>query len=113
VLQDWEAKGSRRCERVEVLLDLVANGKWDGMKVRLALLKSVRGLGTLPAMGTKYGRASFFAERFPELRALLPPIRKIWMSEDHRMCIFDALGLALACLPKTVTPPDKDEGSLA
>ena len=101
-LEDWESTGSRRCERVEILLNLIANGAWKGMRVRLVSTKEIRRLGSIPDTGTKHGRATFFAERFPELRAFLPPIRKIWMSEDARMSIFDAVGFALACLPATV-----------
>jgi hypothetical protein len=98
-LEDWDAAGARRCERVEILLNLIANGKWEGVRVRLVSLRDIRALGPLPGVSTKYGRASFFAERFPELRAFLPPIRKPWMSEDNRMSIFDAVAFAVACLP--------------
>ena len=101
-LEDWESTGSRRCERVEILLNLIANGAWKDMQVRLVSVKEVRRLGPIPDTGTKYGRASFFAAQFPELRAFLPPVRKIWMSEDSRMSIFDAVGFALACLPATI-----------
>jgi len=98
-LEDWEAAGSRRCDRVEMLLNLIATGKWEGIEVRLISLRSIRALGSLPDMGTKYGRALFFAEQFPELRAFLPPVRKIWMAEDSRMAIFDSVGFAAACVP--------------
>ena len=37
-------------------------------------------------------------EQFPELAPRLPRFRKLWMSEDERMSIFDALSLALALL---------------
>jgi hypothetical protein len=40
--------------------------------------------------------AAVLGERFPELAARVPPRRKIWMSEDYRMCIFDAAALAVA-----------------
>jgi len=98
-LEDWEAAGSRRCERVEILLNLIATGKWEGIRVRLVSLREVRAIGPLPGMATKYGRASFFADQYPELRAFLPPVRKPWMSEDTRMSIFDAVGFAVAALP--------------
>jgi hypothetical protein len=98
-LEDWEAAGARRCERIEILLNLIANGKWEGIRVRLVSLREIRALGPLPDMSTKYGRASFFADQLPELQAFLPPVRKPWMSEDNRMSIFDAVGFALACLP--------------
>jgi hypothetical protein len=34
-LENWDAAGSRRCRRVETLLNLVANGAWKGLRVRL------------------------------------------------------------------------------
>ena len=109
-IEDWEASGARRCERVEILLNLIANGKWEGIRVRLVSLREIRTLGPLPDMSTKYGRASFFAERFPELHAFLPPVRKPWMSEDNRMSIFDAVAFAVACVPaRTEKPVAADE----
>jgi len=42
----------------------------------------------------KHQRARFIASRFPELARSLPPERKPWTSEDRRMAIFDATGLA-------------------
>lgn len=46
------------------------------------------------------------AERFPELQPRLPRVRKIYMSEDERMDIFDAVSLALACFgPKAEPQP--------
>ena len=107
-LEDWEAAGARRCERIETLLNLIATGKWEGLRVRLVSLREIRALGPLPDTSTKYGRASFFAEQFPELHAFLPPIRKPWMSEDSRMSIFDAVAFAVACLPATPEVPGSD-----
>jgi len=39
--------------------------------------------------------AGAIAKRFPELAPRLPRFRKPWMSEDYRMSIFDAVGLAI------------------
>jgi hypothetical protein len=40
--------------------------------------------------------AAVLGERFPELASRIPPRRKIWMSEDYRMWIFDAAALGVA-----------------
>jgi len=96
-LEDWESAGARRCNRVEILLNLVAHGAWEGLKVSLVSNRALRTIGQLPDAGTKYGRAGLVADRFPELRAFLPPVRKLWMPEDPRMSIFDATAFALAC----------------
>jgi Holliday junction resolvasome RuvABC endonuclease subunit len=44
---------------------------------------------------TKYEIAELLVNEFPDLAVSLPPRRKLWMSEDYRMSIFDALALAL------------------
>ena len=44
--------------------------------------------------------AEMLAGKFPEeLASRLPPKRRPWMSEDPRMDIFDAVGLAVAFWP--------------
>jgi hypothetical protein len=49
------------------------------------------------AKGTKFAVAQALAGKFPaELGKRLPPKRRPWMSEDPRMDIFDAVGLAMA-----------------
>ena len=35
------------------------------------------------------------AQEFPELEPRLPPVRRIWMSEDARMNMFDAVALGM------------------
>jgi len=96
VLEDWDSAGSRRCGRVETLLDRIAAKEGRRVHVRLVTKREIRSIGPLPLTGTKHGRASFLAERFPELQAFLPPFRKTWMPEDDRMAIFDALSFAVA-----------------
>ena len=49
-----------------------------------------------PVPQNKYEIAIAIAKRFPELAPRLPRLRKPWMSEDDRMSIFDAIGLAAA-----------------
>ena len=98
VLEHWDSDGSRRCSRVEKLLGRIAAQEGKRILVRLVTKSEVRTIGPLPQTSTKYGRASILAERFRELQAYLPPVRKPWMPEDDRMAIFDALSFALACV---------------
>lgn len=85
------------------------------IKSRLVqLIRAMQGLGTSRALAvvrfaradirrcfallearTKPEIAAAIAQHFPELAPRLPPKRKIWMSEDERMSIFDAVSLAL------------------
>jgi hypothetical protein len=97
VLEDWDSAGSRRCERVEKLLDRIAAAEGTRVLVRLITRREIRAIGPLPQTSTKHGRARFLAERFPELQPFLPLLRKPWMPEDDRMAIFDALSFAVAC----------------
>ena len=99
-LEDWDSAGSRRCGRIQTLLDRIAAQEGKRVFVRLVTRHDIRSIGPLPTTGTKDGRARFLADRFPEVRPFLPPVRKIWMPEDDRMAIFDALSFAVACLPQ-------------
>ena len=105
-LEDWDATGSRRCGRVQTLLDRIAAAEGSRVLVRLIARRDIHAIGPLPQTGTKRGRACFLAERFPELQPFLPPVRKPWMPEDDRMAIFDAAGFAVACFPKSA-PADQ------
>ena len=42
---------------------------------------------------TKDEIARAIAKLLPEFAARVPPMRKLWMSEDYRMGLFDALSL--------------------
>ena len=101
VLENWNATGSRRCGRVEALLKRIAAKEGRRVLVQLVTNREIRAIGRLPLTGTKFGRASFLAERFPELEPYLPPFRKPWMPEDDRMAIFDALSFAVAYVKTT------------
>ena len=58
--------------------------------------KQVRQLLLGDETGTKQEIAEQLAKQFPdELSSRLPPKRKAWKSEDARMDIFEAVGLAL------------------
>jgi len=52
---------------------------------------------------SKHQRAALIARWFPELSWKLPPKRKMWKGEDHRMVIFDAAASALALMNRS--PP--------
>jgi hypothetical protein len=101
-LEDWEAPESRRCERVEKLLDRIVVSERKRLQVRLVNKRQLLAMGPITRVNTKYGRASFLAERFPELRAFMPRFRKLYMNEDERMAIFDALGFAVVCFPRQI-----------
>ena len=102
VLPDVNAADTRRAKRIKILQrKIVAVAKKRQLKVRLISVTQVRGKLLGDAKGTKQAVAQTLAEKFPvELASRLPPKRRVWMSEDPRMDIFDAVGLAVAFWPK-------------
>ncbi len=97
VLQDVEAKGSRRAPRIKTLnrqiIELTAKQK---CKVALFSVERLRNALLGDVKGTKHEMAEMLAQKFPvELAGKLPPKRRPWENEDGRMDMFDAVGLAV------------------
>jgi len=102
VLPDVQAKDTRRAARIKTLhLNIVALAQKQQLKVRLVSVTQVRERLLGNPKGTKQAVAEALAKTFPvELASRLPPKRRPWMSEDPRMDIFDAVGLAAVFWPK-------------
>ena len=97
VLEDGSVKGSRRAPRIQALSqEIIELAKKRKVTVKLFSRNQVRKVFFAHGKGTKHAVAEILAKRFPEeLGSRLPPKRKPWKSEDHRMAIFDAVALAL------------------
>ena len=97
MLQDVEAKGSRRAPRIKTLnrqIKVIAGKR--KIEVKLISGKQLRDLLLGNPRGTKQEMAEMLAAQFPdELASRLPPKRKPWKSEDARMDIFDAMAMAV------------------
>jgi Holliday junction resolvasome RuvABC endonuclease subunit len=97
VVEDYAAKGSRRCDRVRELIDGVSKlAVKRKIKVRNFSRLKVKRAFAESGVSNKYEIAVAIAKRFPELAPRIPRFRKPWMSEDYRMSIFDAVALAVA-----------------
>ena len=95
VLEDLTAPGARRRKRArQEIRSLERLALKRGVKVRMVSRLAVRA-AFAPGEG-KYEVAVRLAELFPELRDRLPWKRKVYMPEDPRMNVFDAVGLAAA-----------------
>ena len=97
VLQDVEAKGSRRHPRIKTLNRQIKRMA-EKHKIEVKLISGIqlRSLLLGNPRGTKQEMAEMLAAQFPdELASRLPPKRKPWKSEDSRMDIFDAMALAV------------------
>lgn len=107
VLEDCRADGSRRRPHVRRLLRSIARlATRQGVEVRLVPPATRLAAFAEAGASTKCQIATALAERFPVLRRALPPVRKPWMTEDHRLGIFDAVALAVAFVRKEL-----DEGA--
>jgi hypothetical protein len=93
VLEDYEGHGSRRAKRIRTLINLIsAHVAGEGTRTASFSRAEVRDSFGLT---NKREIAEAIARDLPELEPRLPPVRKIWMSEDRRMSIFDAVSLAM------------------
>ena len=97
VLEDTANKESRRSSRIKALTKLLVVVAEDrSVKVVMFSQKQVRRVLLGDERGTKEALAANIAQQFPEeLGFRLPPKRRLWMREDSRMDIFDAVALAL------------------
>lgn len=97
VLEEYTAPGSRRRGRTSDLIRRVHELALEaGIKAVLIPPRTVKAAFANEDATTKEEIARVIAERYPvELGRKLPPHRKIWMSEDLRINLFDAAALAL------------------
>jgi Holliday junction resolvasome RuvABC endonuclease subunit len=99
VVEDYEGKGSRRCDRIGQLInDISKLASKRKIRVRSVARLKVKQAFSESGASNKYEVAVTIAKRLPELAPRLPRFRKPWMSEDYRMSIFDATALALSYL---------------
>lgn len=90
---------SRRGSRARKMADCVVGYcRLREIAVFLPNRSDVRRTLVLSEESTKYTTACAIVERFPELARILPPKRKPWKSEDSRMNVFDAVGLAASAV---------------
>ena len=96
VLEDCSRKDSRRCHAVGIFIRKILKlaGK---RKIEIHTFSWEEVQKTFSKVGatTKQEIATKIASQFPELIPRLPRRREPWMSEDHRMNIFDAVALAV------------------
>jgi hypothetical protein len=100
VLQDVNAKGPRRASRIKKLhRNVVTLAKRHKIKVKRIAGTELRTVLLGDPKGTRHEMAVVLAQKFPdELASRLPLKRKFYHSEDARMDIFMAVGLAEALL---------------
>jgi hypothetical protein len=95
-LPDVSGGNRRRSKRAQLVSDLVQFAKEKVLDLHLASLEDVNEFFFAGRSATKHQLAVLLSNHFPdELGTRIPPKREAWMSEDYRMVIFTAVGLAL------------------
>ena len=97
VIDDYAGEGSRRAKRIETLIDEISELA-RGKKIRVhrysrAMMREC--FSEFDAF-TKFEIAQAIAKMLSEFAPQLPPKRKIWLPEDPRMGIFDAVALVFS-----------------
>ena len=96
VLEDTSAKGTRRSARIRRLYTGVArHAAKKKIEVARYSCQEVRETFAPDGAFTKYEIAKTIARQIPAFAHRLPRFRKLWMSEDPRQGLFDALALGL------------------
>ena len=88
-------RGRRVAELIEAVAALSRDPSAVCIQVSRAQIKEAFGYLGHP---TRQAIARAIAERIPFFEPLVPPVRKIWNSEDRWMGLFDAVALALTYL---------------
>ena len=96
VLENAHGPTSRRAERIRQLNVLVVEfAKSRRIPVRQYTRSDIKAAFANREASTKYEIAQAVSHELPDLAPWLPPPKKIWMSEDRWLGMFDAASLAL------------------
>ena len=96
ILEDYKGKGSRRCLRVQQLIQAIHNlAAEKGIATYSFSRDDIKKTFSQTDAFTKHAIATKIAKDLPQLGPHLPPPRKIWLPESDRINIFDAASLAL------------------
>jgi len=99
VIENTDVKGSRRSARIRRLYRSIAHlAATRNAELQRYSRQEIR--ATFGAVGgtTKYEIARAIARQIPAFAPRLPRLRKLWMSEDPRQSLFDAVALAVLYL---------------
>ena len=101
VLQDCKAPSARCSQRVKCLIESTLTlARRRNVKVKLYSRADIRQCFAYYGARNKDEIARAIAEVLPEFAPRVPPMRKLWMTEDHRMGMFDALSLVFTYYAK-------------
>lgn len=102
IIEDYTEKGSRRSSRIRRLYRTITHyAESECIEVNRISQKTIRACFASVGAKRKYDIAQAIAHHIPAFAHRLPPLRKIWMSEDPRQSLFDAAALGLTFYSNT------------
>ena len=109
ILDDYTTGHPRRAPRIQRLQKLVvAHAASQAIEVVRYTRDDVRTTFAPAGAVTRYEIAELIAGQVDAFSFRLPPVRKLWMTEDRRMALFDAAALAMTHFSKRgLLPPDQ------
>lgn len=110
IMEDFTDPHCRRAQRIRRLYrSLIDVAHAAGVPVRLYTRSAVRRCFEPTGAATKAEIAQAVARRIPAFKHRLPPVRKVWMSEDRRQWLFDAAAQGMVFYAATVDEPDSSD----
>lgn len=98
VLEDWTDDAYKKSARIVALYKALAALARKKCVQLICLSKHrVRRYFASVVPTNKYAIALAIAKAIPAFSYQIPPVRKIWMSEDLRQSLYDAAALGLTC----------------
>lgn len=113
LLEDHRGEGSRRSPRVGALIEEITRLAMEkDISVACYSRDQIRECFAEFDAKSKYDIARAISRVLPEFPPQLPPQRKIWLPEDTRMSIFDAVSLIFTHFYfEAIRPGTTEEGS--
>lgn len=97
VLEDWSDDAWKKSARIEALyVSLMELARKKCVQLVRVTKRSVKRCFAHVTPTNKYEIALAIAKAIPAFSYQVPPVRKIWMSEDLRQSLYDAAALGLA-----------------
>ena len=94
-------RADNRTRRAKVAAGILRKeSKRQSIPIRCISRGTIKRFFRAQGLTNKYRIASYLADRFPNLAWKLPPRRRLWQSERHRMSIFDAVAAGVVCLQR-------------
>jgi len=110
VLQDFSGPHGRRARRIRRLQRLIgSHAEGQAIEVHRYGRKEIQECFKAVGAVTRYEIAQAIASQVHAFGHRLPPVRKIWNSEDARMSLFDAASLVMTFYCRT--SPNSHEGA--